>query len=412
MRKVESVAGYGIYLDKEKYYILRWREGGRAKSRSLDAKNLTEARRAAQVLIRQIADPAMAIQPGSGNDPAFGEIWLEFEQRKRRRMLAGDLTPERFRLLMYRLDKYYRPNFFRVRTSKLERAILALDVELRSGEKPLSPNTIDDVIRSARECWKLAFQMGRTAYGPTDGYKTAGFQQPSARRPKGRYLGFDEVGKLLSIATRGHVRDLLLIELGTGVRTGQIADLKAHQVHLDLDVINFDEWSRPESNKGRPISPITGPLWEVLERLVADALPSGHLIHYRGEPVADGARNFYQTINRLRVRAGIGQTDAEPVNHYSIRRTFADLLAERVPGPALSQAMGHGRVDRRDQRRIFDERRPTTDIYVRRQLSPTHMMGQAIEKYWWPQIQPHATVFLGSSRGDFHTKALEKVEET
>ena len=149
MRKVESVAGYGIYLDKEKYYILRWREGGRAKSRSLDAKNLTEARRAAQVLIRQIADPAMAIQPGSGNDPAFGEIWLEFEQRKRRRMLAGDLTPERFRLLMYRLDKYYRPNFFRVRTSKLERAILALDVELRSGEKPLSPNTIDDVIRSA-----------------------------------------------------------------------------------------------------------------------------------------------------------------------------------------------------------------------------------------------------------------------
>lgn len=199
--------------------------------------------------------------------------------------------------------------------------------------------------------------------------------------------------------------------LATGARVGAIADLKRHQVNLALGVINFDEWSEPESNKGLPILPITGPLWEILERLVVDALPSGHLIHYRRKPIADGARNFFQTIRRLGTRAGIASTDAAPVNHYSIRRTWADFLSSHVPATALSQAMGHQRIGRDDQRRLFEAGSPTTEIYKRRKLASVDQVGEAIEAAWWPLIQPHTTHHLGSVKREFHAKILSDLEE-
>lgn len=303
MKKISKIGNYSLYLDKGKYYILRWQEDGRARSKSLGAVDLKAASDAAKDFARRHADPDLFIISDSGSDPTFGEIWAAYEQQKRARMEAGDQTSPRFRLLIYRLEKYFKPHLWRVRTSKLEPAMKRIDDEMRAAG--LSPQTIDDVVRGARECWRLAFTTGRTRFGPSDRYKTPGFQVPRNRAPKGRYVGHEEIGKLISTVARGHIRDLLLIEVGTGARVGAIADLKKHQVDLALGVINFDEWSEAESNKGRPILPITGPLWEILERLVADAVPSGHLIHYRRQPIADGARNFFQTIRRLRTRAGI-----------------------------------------------------------------------------------------------------------
>ena len=225
MKTVEKVGRFSIAENRGALY-LRWWNPHKKKTESerLDAPNIEQARRAAKARIRLLMDPSEAIQRESGDDPTFGEIWLALEQRKRAKMEAGDLTPERFNLLEFRRDKYFRPFLWTVRTSRLEGAMTGLDTALRKGSKEhgidrgRSPNTIDDIIKSARQAWRLAFEQGRTRYGPSSDYRTPGYTPPAQRKPKGRYAGVEELGKLINMARASHVRDMLLIEIGTSVR--------------------------------------------------------------------------------------------------------------------------------------------------------------------------------------------------
>ncbi len=78
-----------------------------------------------------------------------------------------------------------------------------------------------------------------------------------------------------------------------------------------------------------------------------------------------------------------GQTGA---NWYSIRHTFGDFLAGRVPDFAISAVMGHTSITTSERDRLFAEGSPTTEIYKRRQLQPVLDVGEALEAAWWPEI--------------------------
>lgn len=94
-------------------------------------------------------------------------------------------------------------------------------------------------------------------------------------------------------------------------------------------------------------------------------------------------------IHRLVRRSGIdddlpkGQTGA---NWYSIRHTFGDFLAGRVPDFAISAVMGHTSITMSDRDRLFAKGSPTTEIYKRRQLQPVLDVGEALDADWWPEI--------------------------
>jgi hypothetical protein len=107
----------------------------------------------------------------------------------------------------------------------------------------------------------------------------------------------------------------------------------------------------------------------ILERLIA-AHGDDYLIREAGDPIAEGARNWTQIIQRLVDRAKksrtpdqvrrrlLESTDQGNVNWYSIRRTFADWLDERVSDAAISAVMGHFEISARTRRQLFENGAP------------------------------------------------------
>jgi hypothetical protein len=45
---------------------------------------------------------------------------------------------------------------------------------------------------------------------------------------------------------------------------------------------------------------------------------------------------------------------------------------------------------------LFEAGSPTTDLYKRRKLGPVMEVGEALEREWWPSIQPFTGVDLRS----------------
>jgi hypothetical protein len=129
MRVLEKIGRFSICENREALY-LRWWDSHRKKtdSEKLDATTLADALKIAKARIREIADRTETISPDSGDDPTFGEVWLGFEQDKRKRLSA-----ERFRLLELRKELYFKPHLWHVRMSKMGPALRAIVTGMEEG---------------------------------------------------------------------------------------------------------------------------------------------------------------------------------------------------------------------------------------------------------------------------------------
>ena len=408
MKKLDTVGRFSICDDRGKLCLRWWDRSARCtRSKRLAATNLTAARKEAKVIIRTIAEPLELIAPQRRitKDPTFGEVWISYERQK-----EATLSKERMGLLRNRLDIYYRPNIWNEPMSKMSAALHRFVLFLQRTEysrlkgraraaataddrRKLHPNTISDIVRPVVEVCSLARKMGLTDIAPPDMPDIAGRTAPMDRPKKGRYLTFPEIAALVDAAEREHLRDLLILALGTGARVGALCDIEGAYVHSDLGVINLMKWGDLQTNKRRPIVPINGPMTQVLERLIAQH-GDGYLLRAGGVPLAQGSRNWTQMIHRLVRRSGIdddlpkGRTGA---NWYSIRHTFGDFLAGRVSDFAISAVMGHTSITMSDRNRLFAKGSPMTEIYKRRQLQPVRDVGEVLEADWWPEIVRHST---------------------
>jgi hypothetical protein len=421
MEKVEKIGRFTIARNRGALYLRWWNSHSKkTESERIHATTIEQARKLARERMKTIMDRTETIRPDSGDDPTFGEIWIGFEQDKRKR-----LAPERFRLLENRLDLYYKPHLWKVRMSKMGPALRALVEGMEQGKirpdnvkaklktltqdgKPrLHPNTIADIVSSATEACALAKSEGLTIHNPPKKPFIMGVTKPEDRDPKGRYISFEEMGLLIEACRRPHILDLFLLNIGCGGRIGAVADMTGKKVRLDLSVIDLlgDGFVETNRLKRTPIVPVTGPMERILARLIA-AHGEGYLIHEGGKPLAEGARNWTQIIQRLVERAKdcrspdqvkrklFEPTDQGNVNWYSIRRTFADWLDERVSDAAISAVMGHFEISSRMRRQLFEAGSPTTDLYKRAKLRPVLEVATVLEDEWWPSLQPFTTVDL------------------
>lgn len=399
MKKLDTIGRFSICDDRGNLCLRWWDRAARAtRSKRLAAQTLTAACAEAKTVIRTIAEPLELIAPQRRitKDPEFGEVWLSYERQK-----EGTLSKEHFGLLKNRLDIYYRPNLWHEPMSNMPSALHRFVLFLQGAEysrlkgkartaataedrRKLHPNTIADIVRPVVEVCSLARKMGLTEIAPPKIPQIVGLTAPADRPKKGRYLSFDEIAALIDAAEREHMRDLLILALGTGARVGALCDIEGAYVHSDLGVINLMKWGELQSNKRKPIVPISGPMGQVLTRLMAQH-GGGYLLRAGGRPLAEGSRNWTQMIHRLVERAGIdkglakGQTGA---NWYSIRHSFGDFLAGRVPDFAISAVMGHTSITMSERDRLFARGSPTTEIYKRRQLQPVLDVGEALEAEW------------------------------
>lgn len=421
MKKLRNVGRFSICENRGALHV-RWWDQFQKKTRSqrLQAANLTAAEAEVREKMRILAAPTETINPASGNDPTFGEIWLSFEQSKR-----GQLSEQRFRLLRNRLDLYYKTHLWHIRASQAGPAIrkFAKDLanttySIRKGkagkstrpadQKLLHPNTINDIVQTARAVYAHAQDEGLSGYNPPRMPDIHGTTAPSDRTPKGRYVSLEEMGALINACRRPHVLDMLLLDIGCAGRIGAVGSLTAQNIHFDLGVIDLLDAGEIESNKRKPIVPISGPMKDILRRLT-EAHPSGPLLGTRSKT------NYTQIIQRLVSRAGIDE-DLRPgsprANWYSIRRTMADWLDERVSNAALSSVMGHLDISRQDRSRLFDRGSPMTDIYKRRKLGPVLEVQAVMDEEFWPALQQFTTIGLSATDAAKTTDAADSLMRT
>ncbi|MDQ7776545.1 hypothetical protein [Paracoccus aminovorans] len=74
--------------------------------------------------------------------------------------------------------------------------------------------------------------MGLTDIAPLP--QITGLTAPADRSKKGRYLSFNEIAALIDAAEREHMRDLLILALGTGARVGVLCGIEGAYIHSDL----------------------------------------------------------------------------------------------------------------------------------------------------------------------------------
>jgi hypothetical protein len=90
-------------------------------------------------------------------------------------------------------------------------------------------------------------------------------------------------------------------------------------------------------------------------------------------------------IHRLVGRAKIDKdlkAGATRANWYSIRRTLADWLDERVSDAAISAVMRHFEISARTRRQLFEPGSPMTEIFKRRKLGPILEVARVLDEEW------------------------------
>jgi len=174
-----------------------------------------------------------------------------------------------------------------------------------------------------------------------------------------RVMTLEESAALWNEVTSDHIGLWMMLAFNTLARPSAALELEWHQVDMENRLINLNQPGRKQTNKFRPVVPISDTLYRYL-------VPneSARVI---GKELKSVKRQFGTMVKR----AGLDNVTA-----YTIRHTMATELRKRgVPPWELSGFMGHKIAG-------------TTEIYA--QYDPSYMRtaSQAIDAYF-AELAPH-----------------------
>ncbi len=150
--------------------------------------------------------------------------------------------------------------------------------------------------------------------------------------PRERFLTIDEADRLLAECHQPHLHLYVTLALHTLQRPGAILGLRVTQVDFVLNRINFLQDGDRQSNKRRPVIPITPSLRNLL-RIGCQQSESGFVIEWKGVPV----RCIRNAFKKAASRAGL-----HDVTPYTLRHTGATLLAAAgVSMREIAGMLGH-----------------------------------------------------------------------
>ncbi len=155
--------------------------------------------------------------------------------------------------------------------------------------------------------------------------------KPAPKEP----LTVDELRRLLPAVLSERDSALLLILIATGVRRGELAEMRAEHISWERGLILVEG----KGLKRRWVAP--GPLpMKILRRYLGDRQGPVWLSRHRGKALTrDGV---YLVLKRIAERAGI-----KGVFTHRFRTTFACMFDERTSGDvgSLQLLMGHSKIE-------------------------------------------------------------------
>jgi integrase len=154
---------------------------------------------------------------------------------------------------------------------------------------------------------------------------------PPSGAPRDRYLTKEEVDALLKHVSTPHVRLFIILAITTGARMSAILELQWDQVDFKHGVINFNPHGREQTNKRRPVVPMTDRARKALDEAVRGAM-TDYVIEWDGKPL----RSIKKAIRMASMRSGIA------CSPHVFRHTAGVWMAQDdVPMQKIAQFLGH-----------------------------------------------------------------------
>ena len=206
--------------------------------------------------------------------------------------------------------------------------------------RTLRPSTIRNVVTTLRKMLgDLGYPIRASVKVPRAGYDWI--------RTDG------EVIRFLSASGDSWFRIACSLAIYAGLRRGEVAALTWHAIDFDREVIVIDRsWSGP-TKSGKPrVVPLAGELAALLKRwrLQTGGTPRDLVVRVERVHVVDGARKTKleglteDVLLAKLTRRACRTAGIEQITFHQLRHTFATMVAERMPLPAVKELLGHADI--------------------------------------------------------------------
>jgi len=296
MKKASTKPPKGVYLRGAVWWI-RYRNGGAPIRRPI-GRDRALAERALEEIRRQIdrGDYQARPKPERRTVSAMAAEYLELKAEKR--SIRGDAQMLRDFEQLYgarHLDQITRED--------LERHLL---VRKKAGAGNATRNRI---LACIRHMLNIAVQAGYIQANPATGIRRA----PEASRRK--YVLSEQELQAVVDAAAPHLRPILVLAVGTGLRKGDQLGLRWNQVDFEHNLIQL--WTQ---KTGEPLEiPLVAWAREALLKLKASANGSSFVLTYQGDGIKD-CRTAWEGALR---RSGLADRG---YRFHDLRRTAASML--------------------------------------------------------------------------------------
>lgn len=280
---------------------------------------------------RRLAEQALQAIRG---DIVRGSFKLRrVEERRTFAQMAEEYMVEKAEKRSLRRDKTSFGNLTPVFGKKALHLITRRDIEAYSRDRAskVKGATVNRELALLRHLFNIAIEKGYTDLNPARGFK----RHPEAPWRHKFFFFESEIEKLIR-ASAPHLRPILAVAFGTGLRKGDILGLKWRDVDLDRGIISIQM-----QKTGEPIEiPLIPMIRDLLQQMKSRA--AGSPFVFSLGPAGQGIGDIKTAFRAALRRSGLA---AKGYRFHDIRRTFARMLYNQgVILTKIQRLLGHKSV--------------------------------------------------------------------
>jgi len=223
-----------------------------------------------------------------------------------------------------------------------------LDSYLKSLKHPRSPRTINHYMGTLKTMFYFAI---RKKYYSGENPVTE--VKPYHTDEKRREYSADEISRILEAAgqvekeawpntmLQKYAKRIILLLLYTGMRSGEVLNLKWENIQADKIVLRRTETKQ----KREKVIPLTEGIKSVLESLKDERYKNGYIIPRRRDQRITSSNSTKTILNKMREISGIEDFDFHSLRHTASTIMVSQALGKGVGLADIMKILGHSKVE-------------------------------------------------------------------
>ncbi|VVS95318.1 tyrosine-type recombinase/integrase [Desulfoluna spongiiphila] len=310
-------------------YWLHYRLPDGRRLREYAGATFAEAKAAEGKRVSQKAEGRI-LEAVNGRDLTCQQVatwYLGLEKTKSLKYYSG---------MVYNLKTFNR-ELGHVRVSDLKQVDLE-NYQMRRKSAGMSDSYVDQEVGTIRRAIRKAADNDKLSYDYLRPFRNLKNVMPRKNsNARDRIITRAEFNTLMSTLTAPHAKQIFATAYYTGMRTGEIVNLKWHQVNLKRREITLKA-AGTKDNEAR-IVPIPAPLFDVLVN-IPRPLHTDYVFIYKSHPVRSIRASLKDACNRTKIP--YGQKTENGLIFHDLRHTFVtNMRRAGIDETVIMKITGH-----------------------------------------------------------------------